>query len=97
MELSFRAKLWLWDGKGAWHFMSLPVEIYNDIKLLSSGRSGFGSIRVQATIGSTSWDTSIFPDTTRKTYLLPVKKAVRHTEKLVTDESYSCHIVLSTA
>jgi hypothetical protein len=41
---------------------------------------GFGSIRVRATLGDTSWDTSIFYDTKRAQYLLPVKKPVRTAE-----------------
>jgi hypothetical protein len=37
---------------------------------------------VEATIGSTTWSTSIFPDSTRGAYVLPVKKAVRRAEDL---------------
>jgi hypothetical protein len=34
------------------------------------------------TVGTTTWRTSVFPDSRRKTFVLPVKKAVRATEKL---------------
>ena len=44
--------------------------------------AGFGSLRVEVTIGSTTWRTSVFPDTKRGTYLLPVKKQVRTAEGL---------------
>jgi hypothetical protein len=37
---------------------------------------------VEVTVGSTTWRTSLFPDTKRATYLLPVKKAVRTAEGL---------------
>jgi hypothetical protein len=43
---------------------------------------GFGSIRVRVTIGATTWETSIFPDDGRGTYVLPVKKPVRKAEDL---------------
>jgi hypothetical protein len=43
---------------------------------------GFGSIRVELTIGATTWLTSIFPDTKRATYIVPIKKAVRRAEGL---------------
>ena len=85
MELSFSAELWLWSGKGAWHFISLPADTYQDLKSLSSHSKGFGSIRVRATIGTTVWDTSIFPDSKRKTFILPIKKLVREKEQLATD------------
>lgn len=38
---------------------------------------GFGSLRVEVTIGDTTWRTSIFYDRTVSSYLLPVNAAVR--------------------
>ena len=37
-------------------------------------------MRVNATIGATTWETSIFPDTKSGSYLLPVKAEVRRRE-----------------
>jgi len=42
---------------------------------------GFGSVRVRATIGTSTWTTSIFPDS-QAGYVLPVKRAVRVAEAL---------------
>mgnify|MGYP003526157064 CR=1 FL=1 len=39
-------------------------------------------VRVQVTVGSTTWATSIFPDTKARSFVLPVKKAVRSAEGL---------------
>ena len=39
-------------------------------------------MRVRATVGATTWTTSVFPDASRGAYVLPVKKAVRHAEGL---------------
>jgi len=39
---------------------------------------------VRVAVGSTAWRTSIFPDRKTGTYLLPMKKAVRTDEHLVT-------------
>jgi UTP-glucose-1-phosphate uridylyltransferase len=33
-------------------------------------------------IGSSEWSTSIFPDTKRKTFVLPLKKSIREKEAL---------------
>ena len=79
----FKAKLWLYDGKAAWHFITVPSNISLEIKYLNEGRkSAWGSIRVLATIGKTQWKTSLFPDSRLGLYLLPVKSDVRKKEKV---------------
>ncbi len=80
---TFRAEVWEHDGPAAWFFISLPEELADDIEE-RHGRDakGFGSVPVEVTVGSTTWRTSLFPDTKRATYLLPVKKAVRAAEGL---------------
>jgi hypothetical protein len=81
----FSAPLWQHPGADGWHFVSVPTEISDDITdLTASIRRGFGSVRVAVTVGSTTWQTSIFPDRKTGTYLLPMKKAVRTAEHLVT-------------
>jgi len=45
-------------------------------------RKGFGAIKVNATIGSTSFTTSIFPEK-EGTFLLPVKASVRKKEPVI--------------
>lgn len=80
---SFRAELWEHEGDGAWHFVSLPPAEADEIDDTAAGaRRGFGSVRVEVTVGSTTWRTSVFPDKKRATYVLPVKRAVRDAEGL---------------
>lgn len=55
-------------------------------------REGFGSVRVQATVGSTTWHTSLFPDATTGSFVLPVKKPVRLAEGLAAGAS--CEVTL---
>jgi hypothetical protein len=43
---------------------------------------GFGSLRVRVTVGGSTWTTSIFPDSVRGSYVLPIKRAVRQAENL---------------
>jgi hypothetical protein len=84
-----RAKLWLWHSdKTSWHFISVPQKVAEEIRLVDAGpkRVGFGSLKVQATIGETTWSTSIFPSAEHKTYVLPVKASVRKAEDLVVDK-----------
>ncbi len=82
-HITFRARLWLWPGPAAWHFISLPKKLSADLRQTFHGFGrGFGSLRVRATIGSTGWNTSIFPDSKSGSYLLPIKKSVRVAENL---------------
>ena len=85
MIVVFDAELWVWDARRAdsWTFVSLPVEASEEIREVASGpRRGFGSQRVRVTVGGSSWTTSIFPDSTRGCYVLPVKRAIRKAESL---------------
>lgn len=80
---SFAAELWEWESKTSWFFLSLPEGDADDIEeRFSRTAPGFGSIRVEVSIGDTTWRTSIFPSTSERTYVLPVKKAVRSAEGL---------------
>lgn len=78
----FEGELWLWDGDAAWHFVTLPGELSDDLRARAGAPRGFGSIRVRVTVGGTTWSTSVFPDSRRGAYLLPVKKEVRRREGL---------------
>lgn len=79
----FEAALWEHDGSASWFFLSLPEDLADDLEAEHGHRAaGFGSLKVEVTIGATTWRTSIFPDTKRGTYVLPVKKAVRTAEGL---------------
>ena len=83
MTFEFEAELWLYDGDAAWHFITVPPDVSDEIEAHSTGaKRGFGSVRVSVTVGATTWSTSLFPDSKRQAYLLPVKKDVRHRESL---------------
>ncbi|MCD9623010.1 DUF1905 domain-containing protein [Rhabdothermincola salaria] len=79
----FTAKVWEHHGPASWFFVSLPEQEADEIEATrADGARGFGSVRVAVRIGETRWETSLFPDSKRATYLLPVKKAVRRAEDL---------------
>jgi hypothetical protein len=89
------AEVWEHDGPAAWHFVSLPEAEADEIEAIYGHKAGgFGSVRVEATIGATRWSTSIFPDRERGTYLLPVKKAVRLAEQLVAGSTARVDLVV---
>lgn len=78
-----KAKVWLYDGKAAWHFVTLPQDHSDQIRFQTAqSKSAWGSVRVSARIGRTAWKTSLFPDSKAGAYLLPVKAEVRKKEKI---------------
>jgi hypothetical protein len=84
----FDAPVWVWDARktDVWTFVSLQAEESAEIKEFAAGiPRGFGSVRVTATIGATTWRTSIFPSKDGS-YVLPLKKAVRRAEALGIDD-----------
>ncbi|MFA5885921.1 MAG: DUF1905 domain-containing protein [Acidimicrobiia bacterium] len=91
MTYEFDASLWRHDGDAAWFFVTLPFAVADDIEeRYGRAAAGFGSVRVRVRVGRTEWSTSLFPDAKRKSYLLPVKKAVRRAENL--DDGSPVHI-----
>ncbi len=83
--VTFEAELWIWDARRdeSWTFVSLPVDASAEIRDRTGGtRRGFGSVRVRATVGGSTWTTSIFPDSKRGAYVLPVKRTIRKAEAL---------------
>ena len=83
--MRFEAELWNAESMGAWHFVTLPREVSDEIREISDAagpRRGFGSVRVEVTVGATSWLTSVFPEGDTKCYVLPMKKSVRLAEDI---------------
>lgn len=77
MQVRFSAALWQHHG-GSWHFVTMPIDLTDEVKARVGVRRGFGSVRVRATIGAASWTTSVFPATDG--YVLPIKRPVRDKE-----------------
>ncbi|MEY5007078.1 MAG: hypothetical protein RL764_394 [Pseudomonadota bacterium] len=101
-RIETKANLWSWasgNNGGNWHFLTIAGEAAEDIKTTAIMRRlegeqprGWGAIRVSATIGDTSWQTSIFPSRENGGYLLPIKAAVRNAEGLVAGDEVTVHL-----
>ena len=76
----FTAELWEWSSD-RWEGLEHFFDIGDEIRLLSGPPRAFGSVRVEVTVGGSTWRTSVFPDKSRG-YLLPGKRAVRRAEGL---------------
>lgn len=88
---STTATLWRWTSDKApasWYFLTIEGDVADEIRIAAmtgqwlNARRGFGSAKVQATLGDTSWKTSVFPHKESGGWLLPVKAAVRKAEAI---------------
>lgn len=86
LVFDFTSKLWRHGGDAGWFFVTLPHDVADRVDELVDQRGGFGSIPVEATIGSSTWKTSLFPDRRAASFVLPIKSAVRSSESLALDD-----------
>ena len=100
--ITFTSLLWIWKGEaaGRWFFLTVPDEQCDPIRAAGfETRRGFGSVRVEAAIPSTSsgqaadvrWRTSVFPLNTGG-YILPVKADIRKRAKLAAGASVTVEL-----
>ncbi len=83
MKYEFSSELRLWPGHQNLHFVTLPPEIYEEIREVSASlRRGFGAVRVDVQVGKTQWRTSVFPMVGDKVYMMLIKMSVRKQESL---------------
>lgn len=58
LDFTFTEKCWEWQGKGAWHFITVPKDHSEEIKFFTENhfgkRRGWGAVRVTARIGIVS-------------------------------------------
>ncbi len=95
MEFDIEGEIFRWAPRREdWYFAALPTEISELIREVPRAPRGFGSVRVEARVGTTTWRTSIFPDAERGTYVLPLKRAVRDAEGIAGDGTIRVRIRL---
>jgi Domain of unknown function (DUF1905) len=91
-----QATVWLWTGKGAWHFVTLPLDRASQLKEIDAigaqalgtrVRRGWGSIPVRVCVGNSTWETSIFPDKQSGSYFLPIKASIRKAEQIAAQQT----------
>ena len=93
MDFTFTAEMIEWRGPAPFSYLPIPKDICEEIKAAAKLLSyGWGVIPVTATIGKTTFTTSLFPKD--GIYLLPLKKAVRLPEKLEMGKAIKAKLVL---
>src|SRR4051812_7472877 len=89
-KFAFTSKVVVWPGDAAWYFAYVDDKQSKKLREMPrKSRRGFGSIKVRAKIGTTTFDTSLFPMSAgggsasggkEGHYVLPLKKSVRFEE-----------------
>jgi Domain of unknown function (DUF1905) len=97
LTFTFTSKLGMYNGKGAWHFLTLPQEAADEIRFFNATAKGFTPLKVTATIGGTTWKTAIFPDSKSGSFVLVVKRDVRKAEHINTDDTVTATVTVQSA
>ena len=93
MNFTFTGLMIEWRGPAPFYYAVIPDKVCEEIKAAAKQLSyGWGVIPVTATIGKTTFTTSLFPKDGG--YLLPVKNAVRLPEKLELDQQVKVKLSL---
>ncbi len=84
-------KVWVWPGNiSAWHFIYVDGTEKEYIEK-HGNKSKNGLIRIEATIGKTTWQTSLLPFKKDNTYLIALKKQVREKEQIIEGDMITIH------
>ncbi|MFC7400775.1 DUF1905 domain-containing protein [Citricoccus sp. GCM10030269] len=94
MTWEFTAELIEWRGPAPYVFAPLPVEVSNEVKEAARGLTYWGQIPVVATVGSTDFDTAMWPQHGR--FLLPIKVAVQRAEHIDVGDIITAAVALRT-
>ena len=87
---SLSSKVLVYQGASAWRFLVIPKDVATKIKETHGKHArGWGSLPVTVTVGITTWQTSLFPDSKSGTYLLPLKAKVRKAEHILDEDTVS--------
>jgi len=85
----FAATTYLWAARtDSWVFVNLPEDAADEIEdAAPEPRRGFGAIKVEVTVGRTTWRTSVFPSKHDATCVLPLKRAVLKAEGIAVGDT----------
>lgn len=84
MTFVFRAAIIVWRGPAPFLFVPVPADVSALLASTPSLSYGWGCIPSKATVGQTTWTTSLMPR--QGIYLVPVKVVVQKAEGLKAED-----------
>lgn len=85
VELTFSGTVLIWRGPAPHYFVRVPEDDSERLDAVRAGVTyGWGMIPVHATVGRTTWTTSLFPKDGG--YLVPLRAATRRAEGIDVDD-----------
>lgn len=92
-HFTFSGPIWIWStdrAPASWHFVTIDGEVGEALHAIAlmrrmeqGHRRGWGAMKVEASVGASTWATSIFPQKSEAAWLLPIKAGIRRAERLV--------------
>jgi hypothetical protein len=96
VDLEFSGEILSWRGPAPYYFVSVPDDKCVDLHAISKHVSyGWGVIPVEARIGQTVFETSLFPKDGG--YLVPLKDVVRQAEGLDEGETVTMRLNIGSS
>ncbi len=87
-KFKVEAKVWLYPGLAGWHFVTLDKTLSSEIKK----KYPKGFVKVEVTLSESSWQTSLFPHSQSKSYLICIKNAIRKKEGIFEGDEISLSV-----
>lgn len=92
--LTVTGSVWKYESSAAWYFLATTKEDAAFIRENEQRRIAWGSVPVRATLGTSTWETSVFPSK-EGVYLLPLKAAIRKKEDIEEGMTISAHLEMA--
>ncbi|WP_288956597.1 DUF1905 domain-containing protein [uncultured Polaribacter sp.] len=95
IKFTFTSKMWQDNEPFGWFFVSMTKEMSSEIRqYFKNQEEGWGRMKVVAIVKEIEWKTSIWFDTKRNIYLLPIKAEIRKKANLKVDSEFNISILL---
>jgi len=90
----FKGKVWK-DPAANWYFVSLDQKLTDEIKANPNSKTNeYGLIKAEATVGKTSWKTTLFP-TKNGNLVFAIKADIRKKENIQDGDTLNIKITLN--
>jgi hypothetical protein len=85
VDWEFEGVVFVWRGPSPFHFVAVPDDVCADLQALAARVTyGWGMVPARVTVGSSTWETSLWPKDGG--YVVPLRARFRTAEALAVDD-----------